>query len=232
MLPSQLYLDHSHCPVLAPGRADLHILAALSSTRAILDRDVFYVTHPIHSIVEIQLRFTRPSTARRAVCCKLVMRISPLVFDREFSRFKTQIRETSNGREFTSFHEGVAADGESYKEHVRNEAIHRLQMSTWKRTDIGTGKILKRVIDAIEINEHPRHLRNNLVAWPNRYGHAGRSHSAFLDAQTDALARRKFEQWFFDLFRGARSDEMLFESFRELVGSRYDLIAYLFFLKD
>ena len=24
LLPSSLYLDHSHCPVLVPGRADLH----------------------------------------------------------------------------------------------------------------------------------------------------------------------------------------------------------------
>src|SRR5205807_3607008 len=34
----QLYLDHSHCSVLAPGRADLHSLAALPSTRAIETR--------------------------------------------------------------------------------------------------------------------------------------------------------------------------------------------------
>jgi hypothetical protein len=160
------------------------------------------------------------------------MRVSPLVFNREFSHFKTQIRDRSNGREFSSFHEGIPADQESYKEHVRNEAIHRLQVPTWKKTDIGAGRILKRVIDAIEINEHPRHLRNNLVAWPNRYGHAGRSHSALLDAQTDAPARRNFEQWFFDLFRNARSDDVLFESFREMAGSRYDLVAYFFFLKD
>jgi hypothetical protein len=45
MLPSQLYLDHSHCLVLAPAT-----LAALPSTRAIPDRDVFYVAHPIRSI--------------------------------------------------------------------------------------------------------------------------------------------------------------------------------------
>src|SRR5437763_8251851 len=32
---SRLCLDHSHRPVLAPGRADLHSLAALLSTRAI-----------------------------------------------------------------------------------------------------------------------------------------------------------------------------------------------------
>ena len=47
LLPSSLYLDHSHCPVLAPAT-----LAALPSTRAIPDRDVFYVADPVrlHSI--------------------------------------------------------------------------------------------------------------------------------------------------------------------------------------
>src|SRR5436189_1499280 len=44
-LPSSLYLDHSHCPVLAPAT-----LAALPSTRAIPDRDVFYVADPISFI--------------------------------------------------------------------------------------------------------------------------------------------------------------------------------------
>src|SRR4030095_2303052 len=34
-------------PVLAPGRADLHSLAALPSTRAIADRDVFYVARVV-----------------------------------------------------------------------------------------------------------------------------------------------------------------------------------------
>src|SRR5947208_6177588 len=49
-LPSRLCLDHSHCPVLVPGRADLHFLAALPSTRAIPNRDVFYVAFPKRSI--------------------------------------------------------------------------------------------------------------------------------------------------------------------------------------
>jgi hypothetical protein len=38
---SPLYLDHSHCLVLAPAT-----LAALPSTRAIPDRDVFYLGNP------------------------------------------------------------------------------------------------------------------------------------------------------------------------------------------
>ena len=43
--PRHFYVDHSHCLVLAPAT-----LAALPSTRAIPDRDVFYVAHPIRSI--------------------------------------------------------------------------------------------------------------------------------------------------------------------------------------
>src|SRR5437588_2820845 len=45
LLPLSFYVDHSHGPVLAPAT-----LAALPSTRAIPDRDVFYVAHPIRSI--------------------------------------------------------------------------------------------------------------------------------------------------------------------------------------
>src|SRR2546421_3149867 len=46
LLPSSLCLDHSHCLVLAPAT-----LAALPSTRAIPDRDVFYVARPTRSIL-------------------------------------------------------------------------------------------------------------------------------------------------------------------------------------
>src|SRR5213075_2348661 len=45
LLPSRLCLDHSHFPVLAPAT-----LAALPSTRAIPNRDVFYVAFPKSSI--------------------------------------------------------------------------------------------------------------------------------------------------------------------------------------
>ena len=45
LAPPRLCLDHSHCPVLAPAT-----LVALPSTRAIPDRDVFYVADPISFI--------------------------------------------------------------------------------------------------------------------------------------------------------------------------------------
>jgi hypothetical protein len=44
--PHSFYVDHSHCLVLAPAT-----LAALPSTRAIPYRNMFYVAHPIHSIL-------------------------------------------------------------------------------------------------------------------------------------------------------------------------------------
>src|SRR5437899_8472228 len=59
LLPSSLYLDHSHCLVLAPAT-----LAALPSTRAIPDRDVFHVAHPIRSIVS-RLRPQRSTATSR-----------------------------------------------------------------------------------------------------------------------------------------------------------------------
>ena len=45
LLPSQLYLDRSHCPC-----AHASYLAALPSTRAISQTRVFYVARPIRSI--------------------------------------------------------------------------------------------------------------------------------------------------------------------------------------
>jgi hypothetical protein len=57
LLPSSLYLDHSHCLVLAPAT-----LAALPSTRAIPDRDVFYVARPTRSIHRNRVAgFPRPT---------------------------------------------------------------------------------------------------------------------------------------------------------------------------
>ena len=71
-LPSRLYLDHSHCPVLAPAT-----LAALPSTRAIETRLLpsslaatlvgftFYVADPISSIETRSLPTLTRSYPRR-----------------------------------------------------------------------------------------------------------------------------------------------------------------------
>lgn len=142
-----------------------------------------------------------------------------------------QIRSQSGGA-FTSFKEGLPARWEGYKEDLRKEALYRLDVRSWKRRELGKGRVLSRVIDAIEINLPSRHIRNNLVDWPNRYGHKHLSHRSLLDAKSDRAMRYEFEKWFFAFFKTSKSEEKAFEEFRELAGNRYDLVAYLFFLKD
>jgi hypothetical protein len=104
---------------------------------------------------------------------------------------------------------------------------------SWKRSEVRKGRILSRVIDAIQINNPSRNIVNNLVDWPNRYGHKHRSHRALLDARRNPKRRCKFEKWFFTFFKTSKSEEKAFEEFPELTGNRrYDLVAYLYFLKD
>ena len=159
------------------------------------------------------------------------MQLTPLIFDRQFSRFAKQIRSQS-GSAFTSFREGLPARWEGYKENLRNEALYQLDTRSWKRRELGKGRILAHVINAIEINLPSRGIRNNLVDWPNRYGYKYLSHRALLDAKSNRTMRYEFEKWFFAFFKTPRSEERAFEEFRGLAGNRYDLVAYLFFLKD
>ena len=161
----------------------------------------------------------------------MTIQIPALLFNQQFSRFDRKVRLKS-GLGFTSFREGLSDKEEGYKEHLRNEALYRLNIPTWKRSDIGTGRILERVIHAIEVHEPRRNIKNNLVDWPNLYGHTYRSHRALLDAKSNRAARHDLEKWFFDFFKTSKPDERAFESFRSLAGNRYDIIAYLFFLKD
>ena len=159
------------------------------------------------------------------------MQLTALVFNRQFSRFDKKIRSKSGGS-FTSFKEGLPARWEGYKEDLRKEALYRLDVRSWKRSEMGKGRILAHVIQAIEINVPGRAIRNNLVDWPNRYGHKYLSHRALLDAKSNGTMRYEFEKWFFEFFKTSESEEEAFEKFRELAGNRYDLVAYLFFLKD
>jgi hypothetical protein len=160
------------------------------------------------------------------------MELTPLMFDPLFSRFDKQVRSKS-GEAFTSFKVGLPARWEGYKEDLHKEALYRLDVRSWKRSEVGKGHILSRVIDAIQINVPSRNIVNNLVDWPNRYGHKHRSHRALLDARRNPKRRVEFEKWFFTFFKTSKSEEKAFEEFPELTRNRrYDLVAYLFFLKD
>jgi len=155
--------------------------------------------------------------------------LSQETFQKAFDRFKNKVGAAS-GVAFKSFHEGLPAEWESYKPPLRARALEIMGADTWVAEDIGSGGILNGVISAIEIQE-PEH-RNNLVRWENRFGHANRSHHKLLDALDSPGTQTEVERLLFGLYEGEASEAEAFEQLRSLLGSRYDLLAYLFFLKD
>lgn len=133
---------------------------------------------------------------------------------------------------FTGFDEGLIAAWENYKPKLRDLALDRLAANTWTEEQIGSGDILRFVIQAIEIQATHGELTNNLVFWQNRFGHANRDHKALLEARDDAKDRQKLEGLLFNLFHDRSEAGVVFEELVEATQRKYPLIAYLFFLKD
>jgi hypothetical protein len=156
----------------------------------------------------------------------------PEAFRSAFAEFSELYAAYSKGRPFLGFHEGLAAVWEEYKPRLRKRAQEILGAEEWTETEIGTGRILESTIDAIEIHDPKSNLNNNLVFWQNRYGHANRDHYALIDARDDRARRREFERLLFDLYRSGADEGSIFGGLSEISGSKYLLLAYLFFLKD
>ncbi|MDB6108754.1 MAG: hypothetical protein JWR69_504, partial [Pedosphaera sp.] len=151
-------------------------------------------------------------------------------FRAEFGRFKKAVLAKSRVA-FRSFSEGLPLQWEGYKERIHQVANERLAVSTWRASEIGSGEILGRVIHAIKI-EKSHEPGNNLVAWTLRYGPTGQAHRRLLEALEDQSACKKLERVLFDLYRDRIADAEAFELLAELIGRRYDVLAYLFFLKN
>src|SRR6266849_768761 len=101
------------------------------------------------------------------------MVISASVFKSELSRF-AKLVQRADGQPFTGFDAGIAQDWEGYKPKLREEARQILTPSGWGPADVGSGRILSAIIQAIELK------RNNLVRWPLRWGPGGQSHRRLL----------------------------------------------------
>lgn len=171
-----------------------------------------------------------PSVASKKILMA-APQISAITFHRQFSRF-TRLVEKSSGESFASFREGLPFEWEDYKGPLRVQALRFLQIQRWKRKEIGTGRILNDTIAAIEIKQPAGGVKNNLVRWENRYGEDSQSHRMILDAVDDVATRRSLEHWLYHFYNNHLNDGPAFEEFIALTGRRYDLIAYLYFLKD
>ena len=159
------------------------------------------------------------------------LHVHRFVLRRQFERFVSAVEKREANGEWRSFRTGLVDKWEGYKDRVRDEARRRLGFTEWNERTIGSGHILDGAIRAIEIEEGPQ-LRNNLVAWANRYGAAKQAHGALLRARSQPAERKVIEQWCYDFFRGKMANEDAFNRFCGIAGERYDLVAYLFFLKD
>lgn len=102
---------------------------------------------------------------------------------------------------------------ENYKYDILNEAKNQLLSNTWKENELGIGRILDCVKNAIDIKD------NNLVFWTK------------VDNFKKLEADKDIEVLFFKFFKSHFSDEIAFNKFREIKFS-YQLIAYLFFIKN
>ncbi len=157
--------------------------------------------------------------------------LSEVTFGFAFSRFLDSVKNES-GESFKDFGSGLPLRWEGYKEWVYHEGRRVLDFGKWKKKGIGQGEILNATIKAIELHQNSEY-RNNLVQWDRRYGPESRSHKRLLDAQNNPADLFELEKILFTLYRGSQSDEeSVFNSLSEKLNRKYDLLAYLFFLKD
>lgn len=152
-------------------------------------------------------------------------------FETHYRRFD-ELLETKSGDRFRDFDQGLPAEWERYKPRLRAYALTLLDAEAWRVDNIGSGEILNRTIQTIEIHERDPDLVNNFVFWQNRYGDASRNHRLLLEAQTDPALRTEVEDLLFGLYRSNADEEATFDRLSELSDGKYPLLAYLFFLKD
>ncbi|WP_082529893.1 hypothetical protein [Rhizobium sp. Root1203] len=153
-------------------------------------------------------------------------------FNALFQRFQRLVTARTKGHAFTNFKEGLAATWEDYKPKLRDYALMLLASDSWSEGSIGSGTILRNVIDAIEIQDSRRNLTNNLVFWQNRYGHANRNHRVFIEALTNPKLRNEVERLLYALYVGGGDEGEVFEQLSIITSGKYPLLAYLYFLKD
>ena len=159
-----------------------------------------------------------------------MIELDPDRFNEQFQRFTGLVPRHNKGHAFTNFHEGVVAVWEGCKPHLRDRALGILVPDTWTEAEIGSGVILQRTIDAIEIQDSG--LTNNLVLWQNRFGHANCDHHVLLETVSNAKLRRVLERHLFGLYRGDSDEGDTFDHLSEATAAKYPLLAYLYFLKD
>lgn len=152
--------------------------------------------------------------------------VSAKKFDEVYEQYLEFVKIESGGQEFLGFNEGFMYKREAYKSDIREQALKILDTETFTSELIGSGEIAKRVVTTLELKG------NNLVDTALRYGPDTLPHRKILDAIETGDLLTELETIFFDLFKSNDSPENCFNQLIALVGKKYAMIAYLFFLKN
>ena len=150
-----------------------------------------------------------------------MIEITENTFNQLYTEFLSVIG-INNGEKLISFKHHPFIDlHENYKYAVLEQAKERLFTANWKEPEIGKGKILKAAKDSILTNVIYNFKRedNNLIDWRKK------------DDFNKLEANYENEKLFFDFFKSKVKDEIAFNKFIQ-IGFSYQLIAYLFFIKN
>lgn len=150
-----------------------------------------------------------------------MIEISDNLFDKAYQEFKTRLESDSNV-ELVDFKTHPYIDeNENYKFGVLENAKENLLVKTWKVDEIGEGRIIKSVKNSIQpttIYKYKK-LDNNLIDWRKK------------DDFKKLKPTFENEKLLFDFYKSKIKDEDAFNRFHDL-GFAYQLIAYLFFIKN
>jgi len=150
-----------------------------------------------------------------------MIEINEKTFEYALSEFKNIVEKDTNENLVEFKTNNFIEEHENYKYEVLNQAKNKLLTKTWKENEIGKGKILKAVKDSIQTNviyNYETH-QNNLIDWRKK------------DNFSKLKANPQNEKLLFEFFKSKIKDEKAFDQFSEL-GFSYQLIAYLFFIKN
>ena len=150
-----------------------------------------------------------------------MIEINEKTFEYALSEFKNIVEKDTNKNLVEFKINSFIDEHENYKYAVLEQAKNSLLTKTWKEDEIGNGRILKAVKDSIQTNviyNYETH-QNNLIDWRKK------------DNFSKLKANKKNEKLLFEFFKSKIKDEKAFDQFSEL-GFSYQLIAYLFFIKN
>jgi len=149
----------------------------------------------------------------------------PYLITEHVNAFKRFV-EGESGCPFDSFSANAYTEKqEGYKQEIYRKGRERLAYDKWNKSMVGNGDVLDAVISAIEIDG------NNLVQWDARYGPENREHRRLIEVKLDPELLHEVEMCLFRIYTEPVSGDR-FEELANLVGKRYPLLAYLFFLRD